>query len=281
VNRTLLAAIIGLVLGFQSSSDLAAAYGIAVISTMLMTTLLLFFVARRVWQWNLLKTMILISFFFMVDLVFFSASTLKIAQGGWVPLGVGVVVYTVMSTWRKGRTILYKRLYPRARSLEEFLVAISKGSPQRVPGTAVYMAAPGEGVPNALVHNLRHNKVLHERVIILTILVEDVPRVDPGDRYSLQSLEHNFCLLTARFGFMEFPDVPQLLDECRPLGLELKMEETTFFLSRLLVIPTEQPGMALWRERLFAVMLRNAAHATDFFRIPTHRVMELDLKLEI
>jgi KUP system potassium uptake protein len=193
----------------------------------------------------------------------------------------GVVVYTLMSTWRKGRTLLYKKLYPQARSLAEFLAAISKGLPLRVLGTAVYMAAPGEGVPNALIHNLRHNKVLHEQVIILTILVEDVPRVDPGDRYSLQSLNHNFYTLTARFGFMEFPDVPQLLDECRSLGLELKMEETSFFLSRLRVIPTGQPGMALWRERLFAVMLRNAAHATDFFRIPTHRVMELDLRLEI
>jgi len=281
VNWTLLAAIIGLILGFQSSSDLAAAYGIAVISTMLMGTLLMFFVARHHWHWNLLKTVILMSFFLTVDLVFFSASMLKIVEGGWFPLGVGVVVYTLMSTWRKGRTLLYKKLYPQARSLAEFLAAISKGLPSRVLGTAVYMAAPGEGIPNALIHNLRHNKVLHEQVIILTILVEDVPRVDPGDRYSLQSLDHNFYTLTARFGFMEFPDVPQLLDECRSLGLELKMEETSFFLSRLRVIPTGQPGMALWRERLFAVMLRNAAHATDFFRIPTHRVMELDLRLEI
>ncbi|MFH0340593.1 MAG: potassium transporter Kup [Chromatiales bacterium] len=281
VNWTLLAAIIGLVLGFQSSSNLAAAYGIAVISTMLMDTLLLFFVAHRHWQWDRLKTILLISFFLLVDLLFFSASTLKIAKGGWFPLGVGVVVYTVMSTWRAGRTILFKTLYPKARLLEEFLAGFSKASPPRVPGTAVYMTAPGEGVPHALVYNLRHNQVLHERVILLTILVEDVPRIDRDDRYALQSLEHNFYLLTARFGFMEFPDVPKLLDECRPFGLKCEINETSFFLSRLRVIPTGKPGMALWRERLFAMMLRNAAHATDFFRIPTHRVMELDLRLEI
>ncbi|MGH8538638.1 MAG: potassium transporter Kup, partial [Gammaproteobacteria bacterium] len=281
VNWTLLAAIIGLVLGFQSSSNLAAAYGIAVISTMLMDTLLLFFVARNVWQWNRLKTILLISFFLLVDLLFFSASTLKIVEGGWFPLGVGVVVYTVMSTWRRGRALLYKTLYPQARSHETLLAGFSKDSPPRVPGTAVYMAARGEGVPHALVHNLRHNQVLHERVIILTILVEDVPRVDSDDRYALQSLEHNFYLLTARFGFMEFPDVPKLLDECRPFGLQCEINETSFFLSRLRIIPTGKPGMALWRERLFAAMLRNAAHATDFFRIPTHRVMELDLRVEI
>jgi len=281
VNWLLLAAIIGLVLGFQSSSKLAAAYGIAVISTMLMTTLLMCFIALRVWQWSLLKTAIMMGFFLTVDLVFFSAATLKIVEGGWFPIGVGVVIYTIMSTWRQGRTVLYKKLYPQARSLEEFLVAVSKSPPARVPGTAVYMAAPGEGVPHALVHNLRHNQVLHERVIILTILVEDVPRVDRGDRYALQSLDQNFYTLTARFGFMQFPDVPKVLEECRPLGLKYKMNETSFFVSRLRVMPTEAPGMALWRERLFAAMLRNAAHATDFFRIPSNRVMELDLRLEI
>ncbi|MBC8012719.1 MAG: potassium transporter Kup [Methyloceanibacter sp.] len=281
VNWMLLGAIVGLVLWFQSSSKLAAAYGIAVISMMLIDTLLLFFVARGHWQWHLSKTILVISFFLVVDLLFFGASSLKIVEGGWVPLGVGVVVYTVMSTWGAGRTILFKTLYPKTRPLQEFIAGFSETSPLRVPGTAVYLAAPGEGVPHALVHNLRHNQVLHERVIVLTILVEDVPRIDRDDRYALEDLAHNFYLLTARFGFMEFPDVPKVLDECQPFGLKCEISETSFFLSRLRVIPTGKLGMALWRERLFAVMLKNAAHATDFFRIPSSRVMELDLRLEI
>ncbi len=281
VNWMLLGAIVALVLWFQSSSKLAAAYGIAVISTMLIDTLLLFFVARYHWQWHVSKVAIVIGFFLAVDLLFFSAASLKILEGGWVPLLVGAVVYNVMSIWRRGRTILFKTLYPKPPSLTEFIGGLSESLPLRVPGTAVYLAAPGEGVPHALIHNLRHNQVLHERVILLTILVEDVPRIDRGDRYTAEELPLGFHVLTARFGFMELPDVPNILDECRSLGLSFEINKTSFFVSRLRVIPAEKPGMAMWRERLFAAMLRNAAHATDFFRIPNRQVVELELRVEI
>jgi KUP system potassium uptake protein len=281
VNWWLLVAVVGVVLAFRSSSRLAAAYGIAVTGTMLTTTLLMYFVARYVWRWSEGKALGMAGGFLIVDLAFFAANTPKIAKGAWFPLIVGATVYTVMTTWRHGRSILYRKLYPQARPLEAFLNAMTANPPLRVPGTAVYMAAPSEGAPHALVQNLRHNKVLHERVVILTILIEDIPRVNGADRYDLHTLAQGFHVLSARFGFMEFPDIPALLLECRALGLGVDLVETSFFLSRLRVIPTEAPGMALWREHLFAALLRNAAHAPDFFRIPTDRVMELDIRVEI
>lgn len=282
VNGALLIAIIALVLTFQSSSSLAAAYGIAVTGTMLMTTVLLYFVARRFWGWSIGKALFVTGVLIIIDAVFLGANSLKIVDGGWFPLAIGIIVYTVMSTWRKGRILLYKKLYPLRLTLEQLQLSLSQHPPQRVPGTAVYMAAPKEGIPHALMQNLKHTKVMHEQVIILTILVEDVPRAERARRYELQQLDRNFYHLTAHFGFMEFPDVPKLLEECKILGLDYQLSEISFFLSRLRVIPTEAPSiMAFWREKLFALMLRNTAHATDFFRIPSNQVMELDVRLEI
>jgi len=281
VNWLLLLAIIGLVLGFRSSSRLASAYGIAVTGTMLMTTVLLSVVARRYWQWNIVYTVLLVGVFLIIDGLFFGANLLKVVEGGWIPLAVGIGVYTVMATWRKGREILRKKLYRQRCFLEDFLATAAKNIPQRVPGTAVFLAPPDENVPHALLDNIKHNKILHARVIVLSILVTDRPRVARKERYTLRPLDQGFYQITAQYGFMEMPDVPKLLSQCRPLGLEVDLSDTSFFLSRLRVIPTRNPGMAFWRQRLFAVMLKNAAHATDFYRIPNSRVMELDRRLEI
>ena len=283
INWALLIAVTGLVLAFRSSSALASAYGIAVTGTMLVDTILLYFVARHVWRWNVANTGALISAFLLVDLAFFTANTPKIVEGAWFPLLVGLLVYTVMSTWRRGRAILFKKLrYRNSLTVDEFLKSIAIEPPSRVPGTAVFLAAPGEGAPHALLHNLKFNKILHERVIILTILIEEIPRVAWENRYHLIKLELNFCHLTAHFGFMEFPDVPKIFEECQTLGLDYNPMETSFFLSRVRVLPRkEEPNMALWREKLFAVMLKNATLATDFFRVPTNQVMEFDLRVEI
>jgi len=281
VNWLLLLAIIGLVLGFRSSSKLASAYGIAVTGTMLMTTMLLSVVARRHWQWNIVYTALLVGVFLIVDGLFFSATLLKVIKGGWIPLAVGIGVYTAMATWRKGGEILRKKLERQRRSLEDFVTTTANNIPQRVPGTAVFLASPGDKMPHALMDNVRHNKILHERVIVLSILVTDRPRVARKDRCTVRPLDHGFYQISAQYGFMEIPDVPKLLNECRPLGLQVDLNDTTFFLSRLRVIPTRTPGMVFWRERLFALMLKNAAHATDFYRIPNSRVMELGLRLEI
>jgi KUP system potassium uptake protein len=281
INWFLLSAIIGLVLGFQSSSNMAAAYGIAVTGTMLTTTVLLYLLARHQWGWSTAKAGTVVGFFFVVDLLFFGANTLKIIEGGWFPLLVALVLFTVMSTWKKGRDILYQRLYPDALSLDQFLASLTSDSPLRVSGTAVYLTARADGVPNALLHNLKHNKVLHERVVILTIVTENVPRVPEEERVALKALGSNFFRMAARFGFMEIPDVPRLLDSCKRFGFEWNLMETSFFLNRQRVIPTSGEGMAIWRERLYAAMVRNAANATDFFGLPANRVIELGSRVEI
>jgi KUP system potassium uptake protein len=281
INWFLCISVIGVVLGFKSSSNLAAAYGIAVTGTMLTTTLLLYFLARRVWRWSAASAGALIGFFFVVDVAFFAANTLKIVDGGWFPLVVAAALFTLMSTWNRGRALLYQRLYPEELPLDQFISLLSPDSPLRVPGTAVYLTARGEGTPHGLLHNLKHYKVLHQRVVVLTILTENIPRVPEAERLTLKELEGNFYRLTARSGFMEIPDVPRLLDDCKRLGFEWDEMETSFFLNRQRVIPTAGDGMALWREQLYAAMVRNAANATDFFQLPPNRVVELGSRVEI
>jgi KUP system potassium uptake protein len=281
VNWTLMVACVGLVAGFKSSSNLAAAYGIAVTMTMVITTLLFYFAARRLWNWNAWLAGLVASAFLLIEVAFLGANALKITNGGWFPLVIGAVIFTLMSTWKTGRRILRAKLAAATLPYEMFLDDVKANPPVRVPGTAVFMSGSAEGTPIALLHNLKHNKVLHERVIILTAATRDVPYVNEVDRVTLQKSEHGFYRVLGYFGFMEEPNVPQLLELCQKQGLDYRPEQTTFFLSRETIIPTKMPGMALWRERLFAMMSRNAQHATTFFRLPVNRVVELGMQVEL
>jgi KUP system potassium uptake protein len=281
VNWILMLACIGLVIGFGSSSNLAAAYGIAVTLTMIITTLLFFFASRRLWHWSTAKAALLCGIFMIVELAFFGANSLKITNGGWFPLLIGGVIFTLMSTWKTGRVILGARLRAGILPLSMFLSEVKRHPPQRVKGTAIFLAGNPEGTPLALMHNLKHNKVLHEQVVIMTIQTAEVPHVCNEDRVRVQPLDGNFYRVLGSFGFMEDPNVPQLLDACKQKGLEFEEEKTTFFLSRETIIATPRPGMLLWREKLFSIMSRNAQGATAFFRLPPNRVVELGMQVEI
>jgi len=281
VNWMLMLACVGLVLGFQSSSNLAAAYGIAVSLTMAITTVLFYFAARRLWAWSIWRAGLGCAFFLSVELAFLGANMVKIGHGGWFPIVVGIGVFTLMSTWKTGRRILREKLAAGSLPYNLFLEDVRKHSPQRVSGTAVFMAGNPEGVPLALLHNLKHNKVLHQRVVILTILTREIPSVTNAERVKVERLQEGFYRVIGYYGFMEEPNVPELLRRCEADGLSFREEETTFFLSRETIIPTKRPGMALWRERLFATMSRNAQHATSFFRLPANRVVELGMQVEL
>jgi KUP system potassium uptake protein len=285
VNWVLLAAVVAAVVGFGSSTRLASAYGVAVMGTMLVTTFLAFFVIRFGWGYNLLLCLFATGFFMLVDAAFFSASLLKIAEGGWFPLTMGALVLTIMLTWRRGREILLARLKKSSVPLESFLESLLKAPPARVPGTAVFLSSTPNAVPHALLHNLVHNKVLHERVVFLTVVVEDVPFVPAGERVHVEPLGHECYRIVVHFGFKDEPDVTQALALCREheSGLEFQMLQTSFFLSRETVIPTARAGegMALWRERLFAAMARNAGSPVEYFNIPANRVIELGTQIEI
>ncbi len=281
INMALLGAIIVLVLGFKSSTNLAAAYGIAVTGTMAIDTVLAVVVAHHLWGWGWLRSGIVATFFLLIDLSFFSANALKIPQGGWFPLLVGVMVFILLSTWKRGRELLLKKMHSTAIALEPFLASIANHPPLRVPGTAVFLTASAEGVPHAMLHNLIHNKVLHERVILLTVITEDVPHVPDIDHVEVQPLGNNFYRLIMRFGFKDEPDIPATLMMCDTYALDFNMMETSFFLSRETVIPTVAPGMALWREKLFVSMSRNAGSVTAYFKIPTNRVVELGTQVEL
>ncbi len=281
INWALLAAVVGSVIAFGSSSNLAAAYGIAVTGTMLATTILAFFVVRNSWHWGLVPSVLLITSFLTVDLAFFGSNLLKIREGGWFPLVIGAVVFVVLSTWRRGRELLWQRLAPGAIDLEPFLRSIADHPPLRVPGTAIFLTAGQAGVPHALLHNLNHNKVLHERIVLLTVRTGDIPHVPAEQRIEIKPLGANFFRLTVHFGFKDEPDLPRSLELAQAAGMEFSLMETSFFLSRQTLVATENPGMALWREKLFVAMSRNAASATGFFRIPTNRVVELGTRIEL
>ncbi len=282
INWGLYLAVIGLVLGFGSSSNLAGAYGIAVTATMAIDSILVFFVMRRLWRWPLWIALPLPAAFLFIDLSFFSANLVKILDGGWFPVVVGVVVFVLLSTWKRGREILFERLRPGAIPLAPFIKSITDHPPVRVPGTAVFLTASQEGVPHAMLHNLNHNKVLHERVVLLTVRSEDIPHVSDEQRVDVEPLGHEFHRVTVHYGFKDEPDLPEALAlAAKHRGIEFNMMETSFFLSRQTLVPTPSPGMALWREKLFAVMSRNAASATAFFKIPTNRVVELGTRIEL
>jgi KUP system potassium uptake protein len=281
VNWFLMFSCIAMVLFFQNSSNMAAAYGIAVTLTMLITTILFFFASQRLWKWTPMQAFSLCLTFFVVEVAFAGANFLKVAHGGWVPLLIGTFIFTLMSTWKSGRALLGERLKASSLPIDLFLEDVANTPIHRVTGTAIFLAGNAEGTPLALLHNLKHNKVLHERVVILTIATADAPHVDEEDRVRVEKLREGFYRVRGFYGFMEEPSVPDVLAVCREQGLDCKYEETTFFLSRETIIPSDKPGMWLWRERLFAYMSRNAQRATAFFRLPANRVVELGMQIEI
>lgn len=281
VNWILMFSCIGLVVGFGSSSSLAAAYGVAVTTTMVITTLLFFVVARERWRWRLPLVLAVTGFFLAIDLAFWGANILKVPHGGWFPLVVAVVLFGLMTTWKRGRLILRERLDGVVLPAELFLQDVRGNSATRVPGTAVFMYSDPAATPPALLHNLKHNKVLHERVVFLVVETAEAPHVSAKERAKIEELGAGFYRVTLHYGFMEEPNVPHALAELRDRGLEFKPMETTYFLGRETLIPTNKPGMALWRERLFAVMHRNARTATSFFCLPPNRVVELGAQIEL
>ncbi|HTT13277.1 MAG TPA: potassium transporter Kup [Burkholderiaceae bacterium] len=280
-NWILLIVILGAVLGFGSSTRLASAYGVAVTGTMLATTILTFFVIRFVWRFNLFLSLAATGFFMVIDAAFFSSSLLKIVDGGWFPLSLGAIVFTIMTTWHRGREIAMARQKQTGISVDAFLRSLGERAPARVPGTALFMAGNSDAIPRALLRNLACNQVLHEQVALLTVTIKDVPWVPASQRVEMQALDHGFYRVIVCFGFMDRPDVTQALQLCKARGLNLEPTQTWFLLSRATVIPTPGEGMALWRERLFAAMARNARTAADYFNIPSTQVIELGTKIEI
>ncbi|MDE2196157.1 MAG: potassium transporter Kup [Gammaproteobacteria bacterium] len=282
LNWILMLATIAIVLGFKTSDSLAAAYGVAVSSTMLITTMLLFLAMRDRWHWNVAIVTPIIGFFFIVDFMFFIANIFKIWDGGWLPLLVGLIGFTIMSTWSTGRYNLIDRLRASTEPLEIFLDRIRIIQPVRVHGTAIFMTAPNLGTPPMLQHHLEHNQVLHEQVVLLTVLTDDVPFVHPTHRLEVEKLNQGFYRVLAHYGFMQIPNVPQALRRAKDYGLVIDPESTTYYIGRETLVPTKQvPAMMAWREKLFVFMSRNAIRATDFYQIPPDRTVELGLRLRL
>ena len=280
INWALMVMVILLVLTFGSSTNLAAAYGIAVTGAMFIDTVLIAVVLFQLWRWNRIAAGLLLAVFFLVDIAYFGANLTKVPQGGWVPLFMGLIAFTLLTTWAKGRKLMINRMNEAAMPTGVFIKSAAN-SATRVPGTAVFMTTAPDGVPHALLHNLKHNKVLHERVILLTIRIEDVPFVETGHHFDLEDLGSGFYRLIIRYGFMEEVDVPAALTRLEGCGPQFKMMDTSFFLARQTLITSSRPGMAVWREKLFAWMLRNAESAMEFFKLPTNRVVELGSQVEI
>ena len=281
VNWALMLATVVIVIGFGSSGALAAAYGIAVTLTMVITVLLLYVVMTERWHWPKPAALVVMAIFLVIDLAFFGANALKILQGGWVTLAVALALFTLMTTWKTGRRLLAERLTARAIPLDAFMDTVADVRPVRVPGTAVFMTAQPSGTPPALAHNVRFNKVLHEHVIVLTVSTAQQPHVPPHERVSVEPLGYNMFNVRVQYGFMEDPDVPEALLRARELGLVMDPEDLTYFLGRETIIVTRRKGMAIWREKLFVVMARNAVRATAFFRLPAERVVELGVQVEM
>ncbi len=286
VNFALAFGTLVVVLGFQSSTALGAAYGIAVTGTMTITTILFFVIAAHRWQWPMWKVASLTALFLAVDLSFLGANVIKIAHGGWVPVVMAMTLFLLMTTWKRGRLILRERLKDIAMPLDTLMISLASGTLHRVSGTAVFMTSEAAGVPVVLLHHLKHNKVLHEQVILLSITTAEVPEVQNEDRVSIERLDHGFVRATALYGFMESPDVTEVLELLRLKGLKAKPMETSYYLGREQLIPlstARKPGgltMTLWRKKLFAVMARNAQSAAAFFKLPPNRVVELGTQIE-
>jgi KUP system potassium uptake protein len=280
VNWALMIMVLFLVLFFQSSSNLAAAYGIAVTGAMFIDTCLLSVVLITLWKWPKWKALPVLAVFFTIDLAYLGANLLKVPDGGYFPLVIGLFIFLLLTTWARGRQLMVARLREAAMPLKVF-VSSAATSATRVPGTAVFMTSTADGVPHALLHNLKHNKVLHERVILLTVKILDMPYVEDDGRCKLEDLGEGFHRLIVKYGFMQEPDVPDALSRLTGCGPAFKMMDTSFFLARQTLLPSSRPGMAIWREKLFAWMLNNSESAMEFFRLPTNRVVELGSQLEI
>jgi KUP system potassium uptake protein len=282
INWLLLVAVIATVLGFRTSSNLAAAYGIAVTLTMLIDTVLAFVVVRALWNWNWFQAGIFLTIFIVIDLAFFTANLEKIVAGGWFPLVLGLGIFILFSTWQRGRALLYKRLQQDSMPLDAFLKSLDYGGPQRVAGTGIFLTPQPDSVPRAMLHNLLHNKVLHERVILLNVNMQDIPHVDDADRLSVEPLPQGFYRVILNYGFKDSPNIPVALEKLGELGMApVEMMETSFFLGRETIVPNAVPTMRLWRQILFMWMFRNADTATAFFKIPTNRVVELGTQIEL
>ncbi len=270
-----------LVLEFRSSSRLAAAYGIGVSMTMVITTVLACSIAPLVLRWNKLQAVLAFIFFLSIDIVFMTANLTKISDGGWFPLVLAVAVFTLMTTWKRGRQILMQRIKERTVPFSKFLEQIRVNPPVRVPGTAVFMTSDPEGTPMALVHNVRHNRVLHTKNILLTVITEEEPHVPKDRRVQINGLNEAFYRITAHYGFMETPDIKDIIKACKRKNFELELSELTFFLGHETLFASRKPGMAIWREKLFAFMSKNAERATNYFNIPPNQVMEVGLQIEL
>ncbi|HSD61432.1 MAG TPA: potassium transporter Kup [Burkholderiales bacterium] len=275
VNWSLLALVLALVLGFGSSGNLAAAYGIAVTGDMVITSILAAMVVSRVWGWGVLRAGALFGCFLVVELSFFGANVLKIPDGGWFPLVAGLVVFTLMTTWKRGRALLNSRLKEQAIDLDPFIGGLAHGGPTRVPGTAVFMTPNFRGVPHALLHNLKHNKVLHEKVVLVTVVVRDVPHVPEAEQVRAEPLKENFWRVGVYYGFMDETNLPADLERCARFGLVMEPMDTSYFIGRETLIPKIKSDMPYWREKIFVAMFRNAGSVTDFFRLPPNRVVEV------
>jgi len=282
INSFLLVMVLLAVFGFRSSENLSAAYGIAVTGTMAITTVLALFVARHQWGWRVPTLLVVGTVLLTIDISFFTANLIKVEYGGWFPLVLGLAVFIVMTTWRRGRELVVREIKQGGLALSPFIENITEHPPLRVPGTAVFLTANQNAVPHALLHNLKHNKVLHDRNVMLTVDVLETPFADREERIHLTPLGSDFYGLEVRFGFAEDPNIPLALSKCAKAGLPFDLMDTTFFLSREnIVADKRRPGMALWRDRLFAFMSRNALPATAFFQIPGNRLIELGTQVEI
>lgn len=282
VNWALMLSCIGLVLGFRSSSDLAAAYGVAITTTMLITTILFYVVARRRWHWPAFAALPVAAFFVVIDLAFFGANMLKVVHGGWFPLLVSAGILFLMLTWRKGRRVLRNRLGEMCLPLEDFLSDLKSQRIPRVPGTGVYMSGNRQGTPLALLHNLKHNKVLHQQVVVLTVRTEEVPYLaNPKDRVALDQLDEGFWRVQIHFGFMEKPDVPAALKSANEKRVRFDPMRTTYFIGRETILATRKLGLSSWRGSIFAWMTRNAGDVTSYFCLPPNGVVELGARVEV
>jgi len=282
INWLLLVAVVLLVLMFKTSSNLASAYGIAVTLTMMIDTLLAFIVVHALWGWSWSRAVLFLAFFVVVDFAFFSANLIKVFDGGWFPLVLGGAIFTFLSTWKRGRALLYERLKFDSMPLDAFIQSLAYGGPHRVEGMSIFMTTNPDGVPRAMLHNLLHNKVLHEKVVMLNVRVEDVPYVADAERVAVTRLPEGFFQVLVRYGFKDEPNIPQALDMCAPFGLKYEPMETSFFFGRETIVPRARVArMPRWRQVLFTFMFRNAEPATAFFKIPTNRVVELGTQVEL
>jgi KUP system potassium uptake protein len=281
VNTALAVACVGLVLGFKESSALAAAYGIAVTGTMAITSIVYFVVLRRTWHWPLWKALPLVAMFLSFDLPFFGANALKFFSGGWFPVAAAIGVFLVMTTWKKGRALLGRNIAGRLLPIDVFIADVENHDAHRVPGTAVFMASNPHGVPIVLLHHWKHNQVLHEAVVFLSISSEAVPEIRSKDRLTTSSLGHGFFQITARYGFMQTPNVPQIMEAAKAQGIPYEPGRTSYFLGRETLLTTGDSKMFRWRKALFSFISRNARSATQYFGIPPDRVVEIGMQIDL